>query len=121
MILGIGTDIIEIDRIKKAIKSEAFLQKVFTKTEIANFKNKPNSLSGNFAVKEAVVKAFGTGFYSINPKEIEVLRDEKGMPFVNIYGNALNLAKQNGVSKIHISISHNVSTALAYAIIEKNT
>lgn len=119
MILGIGTDIIEIERVQKAIKSQRFLQKVFTTTEIEFFKNNKFSLSGNFASKEAIVKAFGTGFSTISPKEIEILRNDKGKPFVNLYGKALNIANNIDLDKIHISISHNNSNAIAYVILEK--
>lgn len=119
MILGIGVDIIEIDRVKKAIKNQRFMDKIYTQKEIEFFKNNPYSLSGNFAAKEALAKALGTGFSGIDPKEIEVLRDEKGSPFINLYNKALSIAKSKNLSKIHISISHNNSNAIAYVTLEK--
>ena len=72
MIIGIGNDIIEIDRVRKACEKQTFLTRCFSAREIECFKDKPLSLAGNYAVKEAVVKAFGTGFRGINPNEIEV-------------------------------------------------
>lgn len=118
MIFSVGTDIIEIERIKKAIHNDSFLSKVYTKNEILNFKASPNSLAGNFAVKEAIVKAFGTGFRGIMPNEIEVLRNEAGKPFVKLYGSALEFKEKNKLTNIHISISHNKADAIAFVVIE---
>ena len=88
MILGIGVDIIEIDRIEKAIKKQnKFLEKIFTNKEIEYFQNRKMNIeviAGNFAAKEAISKALGTGFRGISFLDIEVLRDEIGKPLVNI-------------------------------------
>ena len=88
MILGIGVDIIEIDRIEKAIKKQnKFLEKIFTNKEIEYFQNRKMNIeviAGNFAAKEAISKALGTGFRGISFLDIEVLRDELGKPLVNI-------------------------------------
>ena len=70
MILGIGVDIIEIDRIEKAIKKQnKFLEKIFTNKEIEYFQNRKMNIeviAGNFAAKEAISKALGTGFRGIS-------------------------------------------------------
>lgn len=119
MIKGIGTDIIEIDRIKKAIEKQSFLDKIFTKKEQSLYhKVNPQTLAGNFAVKEAVAKALGTGFAGCSPVEIEVLREKSGKPYVNLYGNTLEIFKSVNGNNIHISISHNNTSAIAFAIIE---
>lgn len=118
MIFSVGTDIIEIERIEKASLKGGFLYKIFTENEINAFKNKFNSLAGNFAVKEAVVKAFGTGFGKIEPKDIEVLRDEKRKPYVKLYNEALSFAEKNNIKNIHISISHNKNDAVAFVVAE---
>ena len=73
MIIGIGNDLIEIDRVAKACEKEAFLVRSYTDKEIQCFRDKPSSLAGNFAVKEAVSKCFGTGFRSFGLTDIEVL------------------------------------------------
>ncbi len=119
MIKGIGVDIIEIERVKKSVNNESFLKKVYTEKEIEFFyKNKINynSLAGNFASKEAVVKMLGTGFKNINPIDIEVLRDELGKPYVSLYGNAKDLAIRLEIKEILISISHDKDKAIAYVI-----
>ena len=72
MIFGIGIDLIEMERIEKAIKRTHFLQRIYTEAEQHMIAERASKAAGNFAVKEAVVKAFGTGFGIIQPKEIEV-------------------------------------------------
>jgi len=120
MIIGIGVDIIEIDRIKRACKNENFLKKVFTENEINDYKNiKFNSLAGNFAVKEAVSKAFGTGIRSFNMTDIEVLRNNLGMPYVILHNGAKEISEKKGIVKIFVSISHNKESAIGYAIAER--
>ena len=86
MIRGIGTDIVEIDRISNAIKKEFFLKKAFNDSEIdmAVGRKKDSFLAGNFATKEAFVKALGTGFRGVELKDLAVLRDELGKPFIKI-------------------------------------
>lgn len=119
MIVGIGTDLIEIDRIVKACEKEAFLDKVYTEKERELAILDKNKLAGNFAVKEAVVKMFGTGFHGIKPIEVEVLRDEYGKPFVNLYGRAKLQAKALGISSIFVSISNVKEYASAVAVGER--
>ena len=117
MIIGIGTDIIEIKRIIKANTSKSFKKNTFTKDELEKIKN-PISLAGNFAGKEAVAKAFGTGFSNFYPNEIEILRDNKGKPYINLYKNAKLIGEKLGVKKIHISISHSKENAIAFVVLE---
>ena len=120
MIIGIGIDIIEIDRIKKACENEKFLKKIFTKNEIKYCENtKFNSLAGNFAVKEAVSKAFGTGIRNFNMTDIEVLRDNLGMPYVILHNGAKKISEKKGIKKIFVSISHNKENAIGYAVAER--
>ena len=121
MIIGIGTDIIEINRIEKVImRTSSFLEKSFTYNEIEYFKLngfKGNVIAGNFAAKEAISKALGTGFRGFGLKDIEVLRDELGKPVVNlsykIY-KTLDIKEFN----MHVSISHSKENAIAYAVME---
>lgn len=116
MILGIGSDIIEIERVKKACGTEAFLRRVYTEQERYCFGHIPASLAGNFAVKEAVAKMLGTGFRGFGPGEIEVLRDEAGCPCVNLYGGAKKRCEALGIEKIWVTISHGREIAMATAI-----
>lgn len=82
MIVGIGTDLVEIRRMRDMMDRHRGLERIFTKNELAHAKDRADVLAGTFAVKEAVSKAFGTGFFGAEPYEIEVLRNEKGAPFV---------------------------------------
>ena len=116
MIRGIGNDIIKIERVKKASQSEAFMRRVYTSREQERFQHIPASLAGNFAVKEAVAKMLGTGFCGFGPADIEVLRDELGRPYVNLYKVAKEKADELGIVRIHVSISNTKETAVAVAV-----
>ncbi len=105
-IIGIGTDLIEISRVREACRKQSFLDKVYTKKEQELIEAHPLACAGNFAVKEAVTKALGTGFRTFGPEDIEVLRDELGAPFVKLYGNAARLAEEKRIDRWHVTISH---------------
>lgn len=122
MIYGIGNDIVEIERIENAIKKTGFLEKYFTKSEINFFKEKnykPQHIASNFSAKEAVVKSMGTGFRGFIPIEIEILRDFKGMPYVNFHGNAKKIIDELQIYNIFVSISHSKHYVTATAVSEK--
>ena len=116
MIKGIGTDLIEIKRIKKACGKQSFLVRCFTDKELDLIGTDYDKAAGNFAVKEAVAKVLGTGFSGIRPIEIEVLRDEKGKPFVCLSGGAEKIAGELGIKRIHVSITDTEEYAAAFAI-----
>ena len=118
MIIGVGTDLIEIERVGKACEKQAFLSRVYTEEECRKFGGNAAKLAGNFAVKEAVAKALGTGFRSFLPGDIEVLRDDKGKPFVNLLGGARDMAKELGIQTIHVSITITKEYASAVAVAE---
>ncbi|WP_026885233.1 holo-ACP synthase [Clostridium beijerinckii] len=121
MIIGIGTDIIEINRIERAIqRTNTFIERSFTYDEIAYFKLKGfkgNVIAGNFAAKEAISKAIGTGFRGFGLKDIEILRNELGKPVVNLSDKIYNLLETKEF-KMHVSISHSKENAIAYAVME---
>ncbi|NLK27916.1 MAG: holo-ACP synthase [Clostridiales bacterium] len=116
MITGIGVDLIEVDRVLRACSKDSFLRRYFTDKEIELIKADKKKAADNFAVKEAVSKMFGTGFREISPIDIEVLRDEAGKPYVNLYRKAAKLAKEQGISMIHVSITNTKEYANAYVI-----
>ncbi|NOH15163.1 holo-ACP synthase [Clostridium cochlearium] len=122
MIIGIGVDIIEINRIKNAIKrNEKFIEKIFSEEEIKYLKKKDfkyESIAGKFAAKEAIVKALGTGFRNMKIKDIEITNNELGKPLVELKGGALEIIKDYKNIRIHLSISHSRDNAIAYSIIE---
>lgn len=122
MIKGIGTDIIEIERIEKAIATTPhFLNRVFTEKERAYFEKKGErfeTLAGLFAAKEAVSKALGTGFRGFGPSDIEIVPDDLGCPKVKLLEGAQKAKEEAGVSVLQVSISHCQTYAIAYAIAE---
>lgn len=120
-ILGIGIDIIEIDRIEKVLnRTPRFLDRNFTEKEIEYFKKnnlKSESIAGNFAAKEAISKAIGTGIRGFNLKDIEILRDDLGKPIVNKYNNLKEICIKYSVKEIKVSISHSENYAVANSLI----
>lgn len=122
MIVGIGCDIIEIERIARAIKSESFIRRVFTAEEAAYCQRRGQqaaaSFAARFAAKEAVLKALGTGLREGSLQEIAVENDGLGKPLVQLSGHFAMLAKQLGVKNIQISLSHSRELATAYVIME---
>ena len=122
MIVGIGCDIIEIERIARAIKSESFIRRVFTAEEAAYCQRRGQqaaaSFASRFAAKEAVLKALGTGLREGSLQEIAVDNDGLGKPLVQLSGHFAMLAKQLGVKNIQISLSHSRELATAYVIME---
>ncbi|GAB6085263.1 holo-ACP synthase [Alkaliphilus crotonatoxidans] len=120
MIKGIGIDIIEIARIKKAVeKNPRFLERFFTPGERQLLKEKgnhPASIAGFFAAKEAIVKALGTGFRNMKWQDIEIQRNPLGKPTVKFHNNSKKIAYSKGIEEILISISHSRENAVAQAI-----
>ncbi len=126
MILGIGTDIVEVSRIKTLIEKngDSFIQKIFSDDEIKLASEKKSNeifLAGRWAVKEAFAKALG---YGIGPicgwKNITTLNNKDGKPYIILSGNAKKTTENMGNPVIHVSISHEKDYAVAYVIIEKN-
>ena len=125
-ILGIGTDIVENNRIKNAIKNNSFIKRIFSKDEISfskKFKNKTNFYSKRFAAKEAFVKAIGTGFRnSINFKDISILNNKLGKPKLYITVKVKKLLKKMFKSKnidIFLSLADEKKYSIAFVIIKK--
>ncbi|RQD67407.1 MAG: holo-[acyl-carrier-protein] synthase [Tindallia sp. MSAO_Bac2] len=124
MIVSVGTDLIEISRIKKAIeKNNSFLQRILTAEEQEQFAargSKAETVAGMFAAKEAVAKVLGTGIGKVSWHEIVILKDPEGAPFVKLKGAAGRVASHRGIDRVHISITHSRELAMAYAIGEGN-
>lgn len=115
----VGIDVVDVKRIEKT-DFEAFLQKVFCESEknyILQKKNKYETAAGIFAVKEAVVKALGTGFVGkISFQDIEVFHDTFGAPYVELKNEAKNILDSKG-NIIFVSLSHDGGIAVAMAAI----
>ena len=117
-IIGVGTDIVEVGRVLKSCEKHGFLNKYYTEAERELIKRRKSCAATNFAGKEAVSKAFGTGFLNCMPEDIEILRDAKGKPYVNLSEKAEKIAKEKGITKIHISLSDTDKLAMAYVVAE---
>lgn len=117
-IVGIGTDLIEINRVRKAYARESFQQKYFTERERELIQKKTSRAATTFAGKEAVVKAMGTGFRGILPSEIEILREPDGAPCVCLSVKAAEQAERLGASRVHISLTDTEEFAMAYVVME---
>ena len=125
LIIGIGTDIFEINRMKKRIEKEPeFIQSVFTSQEIKyceQFKFKEQNFAARFAAKEALMKALGIGYNNgISFSEIEISNNPAGKPEITLTGKALEFANKSGVTNIHVSLSHSKKQAIAFVILTSN-
>ena len=122
MILGLGIDIVEVSRIEKWLNDEKLLQRFFNKEEVEYVLSKGNgaahSLAVRFAAKEAFGKALGTGLSGIKLKDIVVVNDKTGRPFLKLSGTALQALNKKGGKAVHISLSHEKTTAAAVVVIE---
>jgi holo-[acyl-carrier protein] synthase len=114
----IGTDIIEIERIRQAIEryGERFLNRVYTKDELNIYGHHTHSLAASFASKEAVMKMLGTGNRGVVWREIETLYHSTGKPFIRLNGRAKKAAEELGINEIDVSLSHSREYATATAI-----
>ena len=125
MIAGIGTDIIEVERVASKIeKGNGFRELVFSQNEIQYCESKAHKYehyAARLAVKEALAKALGTGWLEgTNINEAEVLNDESGKPYLPFVGQTADIITTMNFSAFHVSISHTKSVATAVVVIENN-
>ena len=124
MILGVGIDIIEVERIRSSYErfGERFLNRILRSDEIAyclTHAQPAPFLAARFAAKEAVSKAFGTGIGSqLGWRDIEVRRKESGEPYVVLHGLGQELIARRAGRIVHLSLSHTAAHAAAVAILE---
>ena len=121
-IISNGVDIIKVDRIRKILKrpyKDAFLKKIFNTEEIEYFKSNKydaKSISGYFAVKEAIMKTLKKGMDKTSFKDITILKTEDNCPYIKLQGNAKKYMKENNIKDFKISISHEKEYAIAFVI-----
>lgn len=124
MVIGLGTDLIEIDRIERSVDrfGDAFLHRVFTPGEIAYCQRKRNSaesLAARFAAKEAGAKALGTGISrGVSWREFEVRRQPGQRPELHLSGRAAEIAAALGIRRLSLSLSHSRSVSIAVVVAE---
>jgi len=124
MIIGIGIDMIEVDRVTEKIgRGQGFREKIFSVNEILFCESKVNSgenYAARFAAKEAFLKATGQGLaLGYNLSDIEVISDTNGKPSLELNGTFKQLATEHNWNKIHVSLSHLKSVACAVVVIEE--
>jgi holo-[acyl-carrier protein] synthase len=124
MVVGMGTDLVEIERVARSIEryGERFLERVYTLEEIAYCMQKrgfAESFAARFAAKEAGAKALGTGISrGVSWREFEVKRAMSGKPSLVLSGRALELAEALGVARVSLSLTHSRELAMAVVVME---
>jgi len=115
---AVGTDIVEIERVKASLErfGQRFLDRVYTEAEQAYCRRRPPQLAGRFAAKEAISKALGTGIRRIHWRNIEILPNRAGAPRVTLHGRARARFESMGLQVMEVSISHSRDNAIAVAI-----
>ena len=123
-IIGLGTDIAEIERVEKALarSGDAFAKRILTEQELEKFssvKQQGRFLAKRFAVKEAASKALGTGIaQGVTFQDFTISNDELGAPILKLSNKALELAEKKNVTSVHLSISDERHYAVATVILE---
>ena len=122
MVVGIGIDLVEIHRMKKAVENPLFVKRVFTLAEQAYCNSRGRqgaaSYAARFAAKEAVMKALGTGLAGGGTwQDVEVLPDDQGKPVMKLTGYFAQLAESLGVAQIFVSLSHAQEYAVAQVLL----
>lgn len=122
MIIGIGCDLVEVNRIYKALGLNGFAARVFTEHEQAYCNGRGvqayQSFAARFAAKEAFLKAIGTGLRGGRLTEIEVTNDDLGRPQLVLHGYFKSYAASLGVERVHLTLSHTKEMAMAQVILE---
>ena len=124
MIYGIGTDLVDLDRIRKMKSLSAFANKILGAHELEEYaelanRSKTFFLGKQFAGKEAFVKALGTGFKApIFPKDIQILRNSLGKPEILLSAGAKSYVEDLGIIKSHVSLADESNHLLAFAVLE---
>ena len=123
MILGVGIDLVKVERIERAVSrwGVLFTRRVFTESELEycmKQKSPGTHLAARFGVKEAVMKAFGTGHSrGVKWTDVELVRLPGGRPSVRLSGRLGDLAREMGLKDAHVSVSHESGFAVAQAVL----
>ena len=124
MIYGIGTDIVAVERFQRFIDSgnSALLERLFTPAERSRCEKRKDAascLAARFAAKEAFLKALGSGLRDgLSWQDMEVLNDILGKPDLKLSGKAAELFQAYGLTRLHLSLSHDGGNAIAMVVVE---
>lgn len=123
-IIGIGTDLVKISRIKRIFKNypKGFAERILHENELKimkELKDPKTYIAKRFSAKEAVSKALGTGIaHGVAFQEIEISNNENGQPCLTLHGKTLEIANKLGVKNYFISLSDEREYAIAYVVLE---
>jgi holo-[acyl-carrier protein] synthase len=120
-LLGVGTDLVEVDRFRVALdrRGERLVTRLFSDAERAyafGHREPVPRLAARFGAKEAVMKALGVGLWRFKLRDVEVAREPSGRPTVVLHGAAATLAAERGVRAWHLSLTHTDTMAMAFAV-----
>lgn len=122
MIIGIGIDIVEVDRLRDGEHMKEFVQRILHPEEYDYIRNSGGdaavSAAARFAAKEAFGKALGTGIHGFRLKDVKVIHNQEGRPLIELEAGARELFDRCGGKHIHLSLSHEKSYASAVVVIE---
>jgi holo-[acyl-carrier protein] synthase len=120
MVVGLGTDLVEVARFRLAMERRAKLpERLFSDAEreyAFRQKDPAKSLAARFGAKEAVMKAMGVGLWKFKFRDVEVVRAKSGAPSVTLHGRAAEMAAERGIGGWHLSLTHTETTAMAVVL-----
>ncbi|MET2011872.1 holo-ACP synthase [Microbacterium chocolatum] len=115
MIVGIGIDLVDIDRFERTLaRTPRLAERLFSASER---ERKPRSLAARYAAKEALIKALG-GSDGVHWTEIEITPEESGRPWFTLTGSTAEVVAARGITTLHLSMSHDANLATAYVVAE---
>lgn len=116
---GVGVDAVDVDRFRDVLaRRPAVADRLFTDGERADGRGDPQRLAARFAAKEATMKALGRGIGSFGWRDVEVVRAGSGAPSLRLAAAAAELARQRGVARWHVSLTHTGRVAIALVVAE---
>lgn len=119
-VVGVGIDLVDVERFRTSLaRTPSILERMFTEGERAyalRAVDPTQRLAVRFAAKEAVMKALAVGLGAFGFHDVEVLRDDDGVPSLGVYGPALHLAHDRGVTGWQISLTHTATSAGAVVV-----
>jgi holo-[acyl-carrier protein] synthase len=114
---GVGVDVVDVARFALALERHpALAERLFTDDERRDASSRPERLAARFAAKEAVLKTLRVGIGAAPWRSIEIHRDSSGAPSVRLHGAAAELAAQQGILQLHLSMTHTRNTAAAFVV-----
>ena len=122
-VVGVGIDVVSVPKMDRLVSEggSAFLERGWTPSECADADSDPERLATRWAAKEAVMKCLGLGISDLDPQDIEITSSESGVPSVALRGLAARRAGSLGISKFHVSASHESGWATAIAVASAKT